>query len=141
MRGTIAMLVLSFGAAANAGDEAARATAWLDLVDAARYTEAWDQAAPALRSGTDRAAWSERIRRERRSDGKVVCRKLITVERSGDPPRVFALFASEFDDGHRVGEKVTLSADAAAVLAYRIGPPAPDRGAPCSTSTTPEPLR
>lgn len=135
---------LIFAAAVAAGDLsdeslAASAQQWLALVDAGRYEQAWNTTAGTLRDGTDRARWAQRVRSERRNDGAAACRKAIAVERLADTSRVSAVFVTEFADGRRIGEKVTLSADGTQVVAYRIGPPATDRGAPCATATTPEP--
>ncbi|WP_313915386.1 DUF4019 domain-containing protein [Tahibacter sp.] len=109
---------------------------WLELLDAGRFEQAWTEAAPSLRSGTDLARWTQDVRKARHSDAAVTCRHGLALERLDHPPRIAALFVTEFADGHRIGEKVTLPADAAQagdVTAYRAGPPATGRGGPCDS--------
>lgn len=109
---------------------------WLELLDASRFEQAWTAAAQGLRSGTDLARWTQGVRKARHSDAAVTCRHGLAFERLDNPPRVVALFVTEFADGHRIGEKVTLPADAtekADVSAYRTGPPASDHGGPCDS--------
>ncbi|MBL8299584.1 MAG: DUF4019 domain-containing protein [Rhodanobacteraceae bacterium] len=135
------LLLCTDMAAADTSTAAARAREWLALVDTARYAEAWAQTGTALREGLDREAWSQRIRAARRSNSTVLCRKTITLEPLADPARTAAWFVTEFADGQRISEKVTLSADHTQILGYRTGPAAADRGSPCAATTTPEPLR
>jgi hypothetical protein len=145
MRRILAVSALMAGVASAGGTSDAELTAgardWLTLVDAAHYEQAWSRTASNLRNGTDREHWTAAIRSQRRDDGAATCRKTITLERAADASRVIALFVSEFADGHRIGEKVTLSADGTQILDYRVGPAAIDHGAPCAATTTPEPLQ
>lgn len=144
MRRRFALLALMLGSVAPATaaqDAAARAQEWLALLDATQYAEAWAQAAPRLREGLDTQPWSQRIRHGRRGNGAVACRKRVAVEHLMQPPRVAAVFVTQFADGNRIGERVTLSPDLTQVLDYRVGPAAIDHGAPCSATTTPEARR
>lgn len=109
---------------------------WLELLDAGRFEQAWTEAAQGLRGSTDLARWTQDVRKARHSGAAVTCRHGLAAEKLDDPPRVVALFVTEFADGHRIGEKVTLPADAAqaaSVSAYRVGPPASGRGGPCDS--------
>jgi hypothetical protein len=110
---------------------------WLEQLDAGRFEQAWTEAARDLRSGTDLARWTKDVNMARRSDAAVKCRHGLAVETFDDPPRVVVLFVTEFADGHRIGEKVTLPADAAqtaAISAYRAGPPPSDGSGHCDSS-------
>jgi len=142
MRRILAVLALMTGMAsaeaATDADLTKRARDWLELVDAAHYEWAWSNTAPNLRNGTDHKQWSAHVRSERRNDGAAVCRKAIALEHAADASRTTALFVSEFGDGHRIAERVVLSADGTQILDYRIGPAAADRGAPCSATLSPE---
>lgn len=109
---------------------------WLELLDAGRFEQAWTEAGQSLRGGTDIARWTQGVRTARHSDAAVTCRHGLAFERLDDPPRVVALFVTEFADGHRIGEKVTVPADAietVEVSAYRTGPPPSVRGGPCDS--------
>lgn len=132
------MTAMASAHATTDADLTKRARDWLELVDAAHYEWAWSNAAPNLRNGTDLARWSAQVRSARHDDGAAVCRKAIALERAADASRATALFFSEFADGHRIAERVVLSADGTQILDYRIGPAAADRGAPCSASLSPE---
>lgn len=107
---------------------------WLELLDAGRFEQAWAEAAHDLRGSTDLSRWTHDVRKARHSSAAVTCRHGLATEKFDDPPRVVALFVTEFADGHRIGEKVTLPADATqagSVSAYRVGPPASGRVGPC----------
>jgi hypothetical protein len=108
---------------------------WLELLDAGRFEQAWTEAGQGLRSDTDLARWTQGVRKARHSGAAVTCRHGLAFERLDHPPRVVALFVTEFADGHRIGEKVTLpdTTEAAEVSAYRAGPPASGRGGPCDS--------
>lgn len=109
---------------------------WLELLDAGRFEQAWTEAGQGLRGGTDLARWTQGVRKARHSNAAVTCRHGLAFEQLDNPPRVTALFVTEFADGHRIGEKVTVPADAtqaAEVSAYRAGPPASGRGGPCDS--------
>lgn len=142
MRLLLALLALfpalAAGAAAVDASDAAQARQWLELVDAGRYAQAWNQAAPALR-GSGETALAQRLRDARGGTVAAKCRKdLSTAKRHGDASQRVVLFVTEFTDGRRVGEQVTLTADTQQVAGYRVGPPAGDRGAPCSSGTAAE---
>jgi hypothetical protein len=137
----LALLLCAAPAAADTTDASVRAQQWLMLIDTAHYAEAWAQTDATLRDGLTPEVWSQRIRAARRTEGAARCRKAIAIEHLTDPSRIAALFVTEFADGRRIGEKVTLSATRTQIVDYRIGPAAPDRGAPCTAATTPEPLR
>ncbi len=112
---------------------------WLELLDANRFEQAWTEAAQGLRSGTDLARWTQSVRNARHSVAAVTCRHGLAFERLDNPPRIAVLFVTEFADGHRIGEKVTLPAEAtqaADVTAYRAGPPASGHGDPCNSGHT-----
>jgi hypothetical protein len=137
----LAALLLTLSASAQKAQEPTLpqmnlARNWLELLDAGRFEQAWTEAGQDLRGGTDLARWTQGVRKARHSDTAVTCRHGLALERLDHPPRVVALFVTEFADGHRIGEKVTLPADATetvAVSAYRAGPPASVRGGPCDS--------
>lgn len=109
---------------------------WLELLDAGRFEQAWTEAAQDLRGSAGLVRWAQDVRKARHSNAAVTCRRGLAAEKLDDPPRVVALFVTEFADGHRIGEKVTLPADAAQatrVSAYRVGPPASVRGGACDS--------
>lgn len=137
----LALLLLALSASAQKAQEPTLppmnlAQNWLELLDAGRFGQAWTEAGPSLRGSTDLARWTQDVRKARHSDAAVTCRHGLALEKLDHPPRVAALFVTEFADGHRIGEKVTLPADtaqAASVAAYRTGPPASGRGRPCDS--------
>jgi hypothetical protein len=112
------------------------ARAWLELLDAGQFQQAWADATDNLQRDSDLARWTQSVHRARRSNAAVRCRKGLAFELLEEPPRVVALFVTEFADGHRISEKVTLPADATRatqISAYRAGPPAPEGSASCDT--------
>jgi hypothetical protein len=64
--------------AADGPEKAAQvsALAWLEVVDAGRYGESWDQAAALFKGALTRAQWEAALEKVRRPLGKVVSRKL-----------------------------------------------------------------
>lgn len=106
---------------------------WLELIDAGKFEQAWNEANADLRRQS-LADWSAAIRKARRSEAAVKCRKGLDFELLEKPDRIDTVFITEFADGHVISEKVTLREDAngnAQVAGYRRGPPLQERGSPC----------
>jgi Protein of unknown function (DUF4019) len=79
--------VLSFeankSAPAQAGTDAAAQQAterWLALVDAGKYGESWDQAAPILKNSSSRKDWMAYLKEKREHLGRVLSRKLLKAD-------------------------------------------------------------
>jgi len=53
---------------------------WLALVDAGKYAESWDAAAPILKNTSGRKDWIAYLKDKRERLGKVVSRKLLKAE-------------------------------------------------------------
>jgi Protein of unknown function (DUF4019) len=53
---------------------------WLTLVDAGKYAESWDAAAPILKNNTGRKDWIAYLKDKRERLGKVVTRKLLKAD-------------------------------------------------------------
>jgi Protein of unknown function (DUF4019) len=107
---------------------------WLELIDAGKYDQAWNEAGAPLQKKADLAKWTEDVKKARRSEAAVKCRKGLDFELLESPDGVNTLFLTEFADGRSISEKVTLldgPSDSAQVTAYRAGPPLPDRGSAC----------
>jgi len=66
-------------AGANAAAQQA-AERWLALVDAGKYAESWDEAAPILKNSNSRKDWMGYLKSKREHLGKVVSRKLLKAE-------------------------------------------------------------
>jgi hypothetical protein len=62
------------------------ADAWLALVDAGKYGESWDQAAPAFKAALSRTAWIKQVAAARRPLGKLMSRKVTKSNLVKDPP-------------------------------------------------------
>lgn len=111
-----------------------QAQAWLELLDSGRYAQAWQQTAATVQRGTDLSRWSQ-AQIAARGSGQPSCRKSLGLQRHEAPTRVDAVFVTQFADGRRIAEKVTLSAaEEPTVQAYRVGPPPADPAARCSAA-------
>jgi len=53
---------------------------WLALVDAGKYGESWDEAAPMLKDSIERKDWMANLKSKREHFGKVVSRKLLKAD-------------------------------------------------------------
>lgn len=140
MRCLDAVLVLLLAApacafGADAAAPAQQAQSWLELLDAGRYAQAWEQTAPTLRHDTDLARWTQAQTAARGSE-KPTCRKFLGQQPREAPARIDTLFVTEFADGRRIAEKVSVSKAESSVTAYRIGPPPADPKARCSAVDT-----
>ncbi len=127
-----ALLLALPSAAAEPATPTQQAQAWLELLDTGRYAQAWQQTAATVRHDTDLARWSQ-AQIAARGSGEPACRKSLGLQRREAPARIDAVFVTEFADGRRIAEKVTLSATAEpTVQAYRVGPPPADPVARCN---------
>jgi Protein of unknown function (DUF4019) len=92
--------VLSFEAGKSAlgqasTDAAARQATerWLALVDAGKYGESWDEAAPILKNSSSRKDWIAYVKEKREHLGRVLSRKLLKADPlknvAGLPPGQF----------------------------------------------------
>jgi len=54
----------------------ASAQSWLEIVDAEKYAESWEEAAELFKSAISEAKWEESIQAVRKPLGKVISRKL-----------------------------------------------------------------
>jgi hypothetical protein len=79
--------VFYFGAVHSArAQSSARAAAqqateqWLTLVDAGKYGESWDAAAPILKNNSGRKDWIAYLKDKRQRLGKVASRKLLKAD-------------------------------------------------------------
>ncbi len=65
------------GAAAKATDQSNKATrAWLDLIDRAKYAQAWDAAAASFKAASSEASWEKKVKAIRDPLGGVKVRGL-----------------------------------------------------------------
>jgi hypothetical protein len=64
--------------AATAAQQAAEH--WLALVDAGKYGESWDEAAPILKNSNGRKDWMAYLKEKREHLGKVLSRKLLKAD-------------------------------------------------------------
>jgi hypothetical protein len=53
---------------------------WLALVDAGKYGESWDEAAPILKNSNGRKDWMAYLKEKREHLGKVASRKLLKAD-------------------------------------------------------------
>lgn len=51
-----------------------QATSWIELIDAGKYAESWDQAAAAFKQGILKDKWGDAVRTARDPLGKIVSR-------------------------------------------------------------------
>jgi hypothetical protein len=58
----------------------ASAQSWLEIVDAEKYAESWEEAAELFKSAISEVNWEESIKVVRRPLGKVISRKLDSQE-------------------------------------------------------------
>ena len=59
---------------------------WLALVDAGKYGESWDEAAPSFKTAVTRGDWVRKVAAARRPLGKLVSRKLTKSDLVKNPP-------------------------------------------------------
>ncbi|HVH33399.1 MAG TPA: DUF4019 domain-containing protein [Tahibacter sp.] len=118
---------------ADAATPVQQAQTWLELLDAGRYAQAWERTASTLQHGTDLTRWSE-AQISARGREKPACRKFLGQQQRETPARIDTLFVTEFADGRRIAEKVSVSTTASSITAYRIGPPPADPAARCSAA-------
>ena len=83
----LAASVLSFDASKSARAQAAGVAAaqqatdhWLALVDAGKYGESWDEAAPILKDSTSRKDWTAYLKDKREHLGRMLSRKLLKAD-------------------------------------------------------------
>jgi hypothetical protein len=53
---------------------------WLALVDAGKYGESWDEAAPILKNSTSRKDWTAYLKDKREHFGRMLSRKLLKAD-------------------------------------------------------------
>jgi len=92
----------------------AAAQAWLGLLDEGRFDQAWEQAAPALRSATAKDPWIEALQSTRAPLGKFKSRRplstthTVSVRESPDGQQVSIQFETHFENQPQAIEAVTL---------------------------------
>jgi hypothetical protein len=80
------ILLFTIGGKAQEGNSEAEklaiasAQSWLEIVDAEKYAESWEEAAELFKSAISEANWEESIKVVRRPLGKVISRKLNSQE-------------------------------------------------------------
>ncbi|BCR04241.1 hypothetical protein DESUT3_13100 [Desulfuromonas versatilis] len=90
------------------------ATQFLELIDAGRYGEAWDEATGFLQQNIPRDRWIGKVAGEREGIGALLERSLsetgFTSEASGGPEGEYAVlvYQSRFQHKGQASEKVTL---------------------------------
>lgn len=90
------------------------AEAWLALVDAGRYGESWEAAAPTFKEAIARTPWEVAVQEARGKVGILVRRKLrsarSTLNPPGSPPGEYVVIQNEsrFDNRPLATETVTL---------------------------------
>lgn len=117
---TAFLFVASFplGALAFAADKpgvlaAARAEAWLALVDQGKYGESWDEAAKLFKGAVTRDKWAETAKGVRAPLGKLVSRKLTSAQYAESLPGapdgkyVVIQYAASFENKNSAVETVT----------------------------------
>lgn len=102
----------------RAEDKAERAArAWLSLVDAGRYSESWDEAAPVFKGAVTREQWQQALGAVRTPLGpclsrRVVSRKLVdSLPGAPKGPYVVIQLAAEFEKKKDAIETVTPALD------------------------------
>ena len=119
MRRALALLALAatLGAAAQEAPDLApamrAADAWIALVDAGRYGESWDAAAPLFQETIPRTRWEVSVQAAREKLGAVAARKLRSATYAttlpGAPPGEYVVieFTTHFDKRPLTVETVT----------------------------------
>jgi hypothetical protein len=96
---------------------AAAAEAWLALVDAGKYDEAWKAASPTFKSGVTREDWNKKVTGARESFGAAAGRKLAatrfseTLPGAPDANYVLATYTTEFAKKKGASETVVTVQD------------------------------
>jgi hypothetical protein len=89
---------------------------WLELLDAGRFDDAWQNADPLLREGVSQAEWTTATRKVRDGFGAIASRHVASKDyhrqiEGGPDGNYFTLrIDTSFGDGRRVVEVVTLTA-------------------------------
>jgi hypothetical protein len=128
-------------------ERAARTAAeeWLGLVDAGRFEESWEAAAPTLQEGVSREGWIDQGRRARRRLAPLRSRQFeaaqyrdSTAQIPGGQPVVVLQYAAEYDIGTTREAVITTKTDSAGwkVAGYRVIPAPPDTAQAPSDTTS-----
>ena len=59
---------------------------WLALLDAGKYGDSWDNAAPSFKAAVSRSDWTRKVAAARRPLGKLISRKLTKSNLARNPP-------------------------------------------------------
>ncbi len=62
------------------------ASEWLQLVDSGNYAQSWEQAANVMKGNVAKEQWQQMLNRNRAPLGKLLSRKLMSVEYKEDLP-------------------------------------------------------
>ena len=97
----------------------AAADAWLKTLDAGKYGESWDEAAPLFKNAVTKADWERAVKSVREPLGKLVSRKVASRTVTGSLPGapdgkyVVVVYETSFESKKRAAETVTpmLAAD------------------------------
>jgi hypothetical protein len=117
------MLFTIGGCAQESNSEAeisaiASAQSWLDIVDAEKYAESWEQAAELFKSAISEVKWVESIQVVRNPLGKVLSRKLnsqkymTSLPGAPDGEYVVIQYNTEFENKKVAIETITPMLDA-----------------------------
>ena len=99
------------------GQAEAEARRWLDLVDAGRYAESWDEAAAMFRSAVTKEQWQQALGAVRQPLGRCLSRKLLSrklvdaLPNAPKGPYVVIQYQSEFEQKKDAVETVTPALD------------------------------
>jgi hypothetical protein len=101
------------GAAAAKTNATEAGTAWLSLVDAAQYSQSWDDASALFREKVSRDQWIEKAKAARTAVGPLRDRTFASATYvDGDSgPTVVLLWNSRFDAMPEAVEQVTVMLD------------------------------
>jgi len=107
-------LLVAAPAGATDGPLERAAGSWLELLDAGRFDDAWNEGAEMLRQNASRSRWEEATRSLRETMGAVTTREAVTkdytLELNGVHGTFFTLrFRTRLADGREVVELVTLT--------------------------------
>jgi hypothetical protein len=90
---------------------------WLKVVDAGEYPRSWDEAAAVAKKTATREVWSQNLEKIRRPLGKMVSRRVYSVDYStnlpGVPPGqyVVIIFATAFENKPQAFERIIPTLD------------------------------
>ena len=91
----------------------ASADAWLELVDASKYDESWEQSGSLVQQAVDKAAWQKQLAAARGPLGELASRKLKSTQYQTSLPGapdgeyVVILYDTSFDRKESAVETVT----------------------------------